>query len=194
MVRCSIAAPPPAIHVKEPAMLTVDQVLSTQKAQLGNAFGAGAKVFEGVEKLARLNLDTGRTTLEQCADACRAVLSLSEPQQLAALQVAAFEPTTARWLGYAGQVYAIVAATGAELRQIAEQSAAEAQGGVVAAMETVFANAPAGSEGATAMMRTAFEATQSAFQNAQAVWRQAGEAADAQVDTMTAAARGNRAA
>ncbi|HEX6363429.1 MAG TPA: TIGR01841 family phasin [Albitalea sp.] len=175
-------------------MLTVEQVLSVQKTQLGNAFGASAKVVEGVEKLARLNLETGRATLDQCADACRAMLGMSDPQQLVALQTAALEPTAAKWTGYAGQVYAIVAATGAELRQIAEQSASEAQSTVLSALEAVLANTPAGSDNATAMVRQAFEAANNAFQNVQSAWRQAGEAADAQVETLTAAARGKRSA
>lgn len=175
-------------------MLTLDQVLSAQKTQLGNAFGAGAKVVEGVEKLARLNLETGRTTLEQVADACRAVLTMSEPQQFAAMQAAALEPAAAKWTGYAGQVYGIVAATGAELRQIAEQSAEEARSSVLAALEAMLANAPAGSENATAMVRSAFDAANGALQSAQGVWRQAGEAADAQAENAVVSLRGKRAA
>jgi phasin family protein len=174
-------------------MLTVDQVVNAQKSQLGNAFGASAKVFEGVEQLARLNLQATRSTLDQWADACRAVLNVSEPQQLLALHAATVEPLAAKWTGYAGQVYAIVAATGAELRQLAEQTANDAQSQVVSAVEAALANAPAGSEGATAIVKSAFAAANSAFQNAQEAWRQAGQVADAQVETVTASFNGARA-
>jgi phasin family protein len=179
-------------------MLTVEQVINARKLQFGNVFGASAKVFEGVEQLARLNLQAGRTALDQCAEACRAMLNPSDPQQLFALQVAAIEPAAARWTGYAGQVCAIVAATNAQLRQLAEQSASDVQEQVASAFEAVLANAPAGSEGAAAMAKSAFAAANTAFQNAQEAWRQAGEAADAQVETMTATltpgARAERAA
>jgi phasin family protein len=169
-------------------MLPVEQVATAQKAQLGAAFGAGAKVFEGIEKLARLNLQAGRATLEECAEACRAMLKITDPQELVALQSAAVEPTAAKWTGYAGQVYAIVAATGAELRQIAEQSAAEAQSNIVAAVDAALKNAPAGSENATTLVKSAFAAANTAFDNLQSTYRQLSEAADAQVETLTATA------
>ena len=174
-------------------MLNVEHILNAQKSQIGTAFVASAKVFEGVEQLARLNLQAGKSTLDQCAEACRAVLGMSDPQQLVVLQAATVEPTAAKWTGYAGQVYAIMAATGAELRQLAEQNANEVQGQVVSAVEAALANAPAGSEGATALVKTAFAACNSAFQNAQEAWRQAGQAADAQVESMTASLTPGRA-
>jgi len=181
-------------------MLTVDQVVAAQKTQLGTAFGASAKVFEGIEKLARLNLQAGRATLDECAEACRAMLKITDPQELVALQSAAVEPTTAKWTGYAGQVYAICAATGAELRQIAEQSAAQAQTNVVSAVEAALKNAPAGSENATTLVKSAFAAANTAFENLQTTYRTLTEAADAQVEQMTTSAtprsssRGKRAA
>src|SRR4051812_14894922 len=119
-------------------MLTVEQVVAAQKTQLGNTFGASAAVFEGIEKLVRLNLLTSRTTLDECAEACRAVLKITDPQELVALQSAAVEPTAQKWTGYAGQVYAIVAGTGAQLRAIAEQNAAAAQSNVVSAVEAAL--------------------------------------------------------
>ena len=70
-------------------MLNVEQVVAAQKTQFGSAFGASAKVFEGFEKLARLNLQAGRATLDECAEACRAMLKMSDPQELIALQSAA---------------------------------------------------------------------------------------------------------
>ena len=169
-------------------MLTVEQVVAAHRTQLGTAFGASAKVFEGIEKLARLNLQAGRTTLEECAEAARALFKVTDPQEIVALQSAAFEPAAAKWTGYAGQVYAILAATGAELRQIVEQSTAEAQNNVVAAVEQALKNAPAGSENATAFVKSAFSAANTAFENLQSTVRQFSEAADAQVASVTEAA------
>jgi len=120
---------------------------------------------------------------------------MSDPQELVALQSAAVEPTAAKWTGYAGQVYAIIAATGAELRQLAEQNAAEAQNNVVSVVEAALKNAPAGSENATALVKSAFAAANTAFENLQTTYRQVSEAADAQVENFTqrAAPRGRRA-
>jgi len=166
-------------------MLTVEQLVAAQKTQLGTAFGASAMVFEGGEKLVRLNLQTARVTFDEYAEACRAVLKVTHPQELLALQSAAVEPTAAKWSGYAGQVYAIVAATGAQLRALAEQNAAEAQGNVVSAVEAALKNAPAGNDNASAFVKQAFAAANTAFENLQSTYRQMTDAADAQVETMT---------
>src|SRR4029450_2118038 len=106
MVRCNKSSPRPGHGppIEESTMLPVEQVTTAQKAQLGAAFGASAKVFEGIEKLARLNLQAGRATLEEGAEACGALLKITDPQELVALQSAAVEPTAAKWTGYAGQV------------------------------------------------------------------------------------------
>jgi phasin family protein len=175
------------LHIEELIMLNVERVVAAQKTQLGTAFGAGATVFEGIEKLARLNLQAGRATLDECAEACRAMLKITDPQQFVALQSAALEPATAKWAGYAGQVYAIVAATGAELRQIAEQSATEAQNNIASALEATLKDSPAGSEQATAFVKSAFATVNAAFEKLQSTYRQMGEVADAQVETLTAA-------
>ena len=172
-------------------MLTVEQVLAAQKSNLGTLFGFGAKAVEGFEKLAQLNLQASRATLEELAEASRAVLALKDPQELVALQSAALEPTAAKWAGYAGQVYAIVAATGAELRQLAEQRAAEAQQNLVAVVESTLKNVPGGSENAAAIMKTAFAAANAAFDNVQTAVKQVSDAADAQVQTMTSGMNGS---
>jgi phasin family protein len=173
-------------------MLTVEQVVAAQKTQLGTAFGASATVFEGVEKLVRLNMQTARATLDEFAEATRAVLTVTHPQELLALQSAAVEPATAKWAGYAGQVYAIVAATGAQLRALAEQNAAEAQGKVVSAVEEALKNSPPGSDNASAFVKQAFAAANTAFENLQTTYRQMTDAADAQVETITQRSGGRK--
>jgi phasin family protein len=182
----------PSPPLEEMTMLTVDQVVAAQKTQLGTAFGASATVFEGVEKIVRLNMQAARATLDEFTEATRAVLNVTHPQQLLALSSAAVEPTTAKWTGYAGQVYAIVAATGAQLRALAEQTAAEAQGNLVSAVEEAMKNAPSGSEGATAFVKQAFTTANNAFENMQSTVRQMTDAADAQVETISQRSNGRK--
>jgi phasin family protein len=190
MVQCNSAASPPSFVEESPTMLTVEQVAAAQKSSFGTLFGFSAKAIEGIEKLAQVNLQAGKATLDELAEASRAVLALKDPQDLVALQSAAVEPTAAKWAGYAGQVYAIVAATGAELRQLAEQGAAEAQQNLVAAIEGAFKNAPAGGENAAAFVKAAFAAANAAFDNLQTAAKQVSDAADAQVQTVTASMGG----
>src|SRR5438132_13143635 len=60
---------PSRTHFKdiETAMLTVEQLVAAQKAQLGNLFGVTAKAYEGLEKLVELNLQAGKSKLSDVA-------------------------------------------------------------------------------------------------------------------------------
>ena len=45
-------------------MLTAEQLLATQKANLATLFDLSQKAFEGVEKVVELNLQVAKTSLE----------------------------------------------------------------------------------------------------------------------------------
>ena len=53
-------------------MLTAEQMLAAQKANVETLFGLTAKAFEGVEKLVELNVTATRAALSEAALALRA--------------------------------------------------------------------------------------------------------------------------
>ncbi len=61
-------------------MLTPEQVLASQKANLETLFGLTAKAFEGVEKLVELNMTASKAALVEAADSSKAVLSVKDAQ------------------------------------------------------------------------------------------------------------------
>ena len=49
-------------------MLTAEQILANQKANLTTLFDLSQKAFEGVEKLVELNLQVAKTTLDEVSE------------------------------------------------------------------------------------------------------------------------------
>ncbi len=63
MLQCSISQPQThQIHhyLQETQMMTAEQIVTAQKANVETLFGLTGKAFEGVEKLVELNLKSPR--------------------------------------------------------------------------------------------------------------------------------------
>ncbi|WP_409970194.1 phasin family protein [Piscinibacter sp.] len=167
-------------------MLTVEQIVAAQKNLVGAAFVATAKSFEGVEKLAALNLQTGKAALAEAADVAQALVSVKDAQGLVALQRAAAQPDVEKLLAYGRKVADIVAATQSEIGQLAEESGAQARSAFAATFDQAIANAPAGSENAVAFVKSAVAAANGAYETLQKAVKQAAEVAEANADAVTA--------
>src|SRR5436190_1998270 len=64
-------------------MLTAEQILASQKANVETLFGLTSKAFEGVEKLVELNLTATKAALAEAAGTTQAALGVKDAQQLA---------------------------------------------------------------------------------------------------------------
>ncbi len=160
-------------------MLTAEQVLASQKANVETLFGLTNKAFEGVEKLVELNLQVARAALEEAADNTRAALSVKDAQELFALQASLLQPSAEKAASYGRHVYEIAAATNAEVTKVAEAQFAEAQQKFATAVDTAVKNAPAGSENAVALMKSAVAAANNAYESVSKAAKQAASVAEA---------------
>src|SRR5690606_3612551 len=136
-------------------MLTPDQVLAAQKANVETLFGLTTKAFEGVEKLVELNVTASRAALAEAAETTQSVLEAKDAQELLALQAALFQPLAEKTAAYSRHLYDITAATGAEFGKAVESQFAEAQKKFLATVDNTARNAPAGSETAVAVFKSA---------------------------------------
>ncbi|MEY4100640.1 MAG: hypothetical protein RL300_1811, partial [Pseudomonadota bacterium] len=73
-------------------MLTVEQVLASQKANVETLLGLTSKAFEGVEKIVELNLSASKAALAETGDTAKAMLSVKDAQELLALQSGLLQP------------------------------------------------------------------------------------------------------
>ena len=136
-------------------MLTAEQVVAAQKANIETLFGLTNKAFEGVEKLVELNLQVAKAALGEVADTTRAALSVKDAQELLALQATMLQPAAEKAASYSRHLYDIAAATQAEVTKVAEAQFAEAQKSFASTVDTALKNAPAGSENAVALVKSA---------------------------------------
>jgi phasin family protein len=81
-------------------MLTAEQLIAAQKANVETLFGLTNKAFEGVEKLVELNLQVAKAALGEAGDTARAAMSVKDAQELLALQASLLQPSAEKAAAY----------------------------------------------------------------------------------------------
>lgn len=169
-------------------MLTAEQLLAAHKTNVETLFGLAGKAFDGVEKLAELNLQVAKAAMGEAAATTMAALSIKDPQELVALQAAMVQPAAEKAVAYGRHVYDIAAATGAEVTKVAESQLAESQKKFMTVVDTAAKNAPAGTENAVALVKSAVAAANNAFESVHKAAKQAVDVAEANFQAMTTTA------
>jgi phasin family protein len=169
-------------------MLTVEQVLASQKANVETLLGLTSKAFEGVEKIVELNLTASKAALAETGEHAKAMLSVKDAQELLALQSAVFQPLAEKTAAYSRHLYEIATGSTAEFTKAFEGQAAEAQQKFMGLVDSAAKNAPAGSESAVAMMKSTVAAANSALESVQKAVKQATDVAETNFKTVAASA------
>jgi phasin family protein len=159
-------------------MLTVEQVLATQKTQFDTLFGLSGKAFAGIEKLAQLNLSASKAALSEAAQNTQAALSVKDAQELLALQASVLQPLADKSMAYSRHLYDIAAGTSAEFSSAFEAQAAAAQEQFATFVDNIAKNAPAGTESAVAVMKSVVAAAGNAYDAVQKAVKQVSELAE----------------
>jgi len=170
------------------SIMTAEQMIAAQKANIETLFGLTNKAFEGVEKLVELNLQVARAAIGEAAENTKAALSAKDAQEFMALQASLLQPAAEKAAAYSRHLYDIAASTGAEVGKVAEATAADAQSKFLSVVDSAVKNAPAGSENAVALVKSAVAAANNAFEGVQKAVKQASEAAEANFQAISATA------
>ena len=166
-------------------MLTAEQLVAAQKANVETLFGLTGKAFEGVEKLVELNLQVAKAAMGEVAETTKAALSVKDAQELLALQAGLLQPAAEKAAAYSRHLYDIAASTNADIGKVAEAQAAEAQKKFMAVVDNAVKNAPAGTESAVALVKSAVAAANNAYESVHKAAKQASEVAEANFTAMT---------
>lgn len=167
-------------------MMTVDQILAMQKANVETLFGLTTKAFAGVEKLVDLNITASKAAMAEAADTSKAMLSVKDAQELLAMQAGLFQPLAEKTAAYSRHLYDIASGAGAEFGAAVEAQSSEAKQKFMSMVDTATKNAPAGSETAVAMMKSAMAAANNAAESVQKAVKQAADVAEANFHNMSA--------
>ncbi|APW42530.1 phasin family protein [Rhodoferax saidenbachensis] len=169
-------------------MLTVEQVVASQKTNLETLFGLTSKAFEGVEKIVELNLTASKAALSEANAHTQSLLSVKDAQELLALQSGLLQPLTEKTAAYSRHLYDIATSASADFTKTFEGQASDAQKKFMGLVDNAAKNAPAGSEAAVAVMKSAVAAANNALESVQKAVKQATEVAEANFNAVAATA------
>ncbi len=163
-----------------------EQFSNATKANLESQFALlsslTSKTFESMEKLVELNINTARATLSDNSTAARQLLSAKDPQEFFQLSASQAQPTAEKALSYSRQLASIATGTGAEFSKAAESQIVEANRKVIALVDEVSKNAPAGSETFVAAVKTAISNANAGYEQFSKTTKQAVEAIESNMN------------
>lgn len=163
--------------------------LDTQLAVIAELTG---KAFAGVEQIVGLNISAAKASLEESSAAAKQFLSAKDPQEFFSLTAAQAQPNAEKALAYGRHVAGIMSSTHAEFTKAAETQIAEANRKVVALVEDLSKNAPAGTENAIAMVKSAIANANAGYEQLAKTAKQAADAVE--VNTSAAVSQFTQAA
>ena len=142
--------------------------------------------FDGIERLAALNLAASRSILETSVANFNALLGAKDVASFVSLHKEIASPSIEKSVEYSRNVIAIAGQAKEKIAKEVEVHVAETNAKVSGLVEKALASAPAGSEVAVAAMKSAIKTANDAYEGVNKAAKQAAEVAEASV---TAAAK-----
>jgi phasin family protein len=165
-------------------MLKFDQFADANKASVDTVFGQTGQVFEGVEKLAALNLQAIKASIVEFREGTEAALSAKTPEEFTKLQAAALQAAPQKVLAYGRQVKEILTLATAGQRDAFEAQVSDVQAKFLDAAHGAFKNVP-GSEKTLALVKSAVAAANNAYEGVYKATKQASDALETNVTKAT---------
>jgi phasin family protein len=146
------------------------------EAQLAMITALTNKAFESVEKIVDLNMNVVKASLEESTVAAKQLMAAKDPQEFMALSSQQAQPGAEKAMAYGRHLASIASTTQAEFTKAAEAQIAETNRKVLALVDEVSKNAPAGSEQMVAMMKSALGNANAGYEQLTKTTKQAVEA------------------
>ena len=146
------------------------------EAQLAMMTALTNKAIEAVEKIVDLNMNVVKASLEESTAAARQLMAAKDPQEFLAMTSAQTQPGSEKAIAYSRHLAAIAQDSQAEFTKAAEAQIAETNKKVMALIDDVSKNAPAGSEQVIAMMKSALGNANAGYEQLTKTTKQAVEA------------------
>lgn len=143
------------------------------------------KTFEGMEKIVELNMTVAKTSIEESTAAVQQLLSAKDPQSFMALTASQAQPSAEKALAYARHLAAITSGLQTEFTKATEAQITENNRKVVALVEEVSKNAPAGSENVINFMKSAIGNASAGYEQLSKSTKQAVEAMESNIANAT---------
>jgi len=149
-----------------------EQLIALNKANLEAAMKFAGVALQGAERILDLQVKATKSAIADSVETAKAIAAVKDVQQLAALKDTLAQPTIEKATAYAKGLYDATTATQAELGKLIEEQVAEYNKQVVATLDKMVKNAPAGSEVGIAAFKSGISAVNSAYDNMSKVAKQ----------------------
>ena len=163
---------------------TPETLIALNKANIDAALRFAGVALQGAERLIDLQLQTAKTALNDSFESARALASVRDFEQLAALKDTLVQPSVEKATAYAKQVYDVATATQSDMGKLVEEQVTEFNKQVISALDQMVKSAPAGSEVGIAAMKSTLAAVNSGFDNLTKVAKQFGEATQSNMEVV----------
>ena len=157
------------------------------KSGINSALFFANTTFDGIERLALLNLAAARSVFEGAMSNVTALLGAKDVQAFVSIQKELASPSIEKGIEYSRTVIAIASETKDKLAKEVETKVAENTAKVSGMVEKALESAPAGSEVAVAAVKTAIKTANEAYEGLNKAAKQAAEVAEASVAAATTA-------
>ncbi|MCI3953966.1 MAG: granule-associated-like protein [Burkholderiales bacterium] len=161
-----------------------EQLIALNKANMEAAARFAGVAIQGAERIVDLQLKAAKEAFADSIENAKALASVKDPQQFATLKENFAQPRLDKATAYAKSFYDVAAATQAEFGKLVEAQVAEFNRQVVAALDRMVKNAPAGSELGIAAVKSAIAAANSTYDNLSKVAKQMTEATQANLEAV----------
>jgi len=168
--------------------INTEKFVAANKAAVDSLLSVANTALASAERIASLNLNTARATLEDSVSSVKAIAGAKSIQDVAAIATSLTQPAIEKATAYAHSVSEITSQTQAELTKMVEAQFGDFQKTITGLVEQATKAAPAGSEAAVAAVQSAIAAATSAFGNMNTAAKQFAEQAQANVASATKAA------
>lgn len=165
-----------------------EQLIALNKANFETAMRFAGVALEGAERILDLQLKAAKSAFADTVEGAKALAEVKDLQQFAALKDSVAQPSIEKAAAYAKSVYDVTAATQAELGKLIEEQVADFNKQVVASLDKMVKDAPAGSEVGVAALKSAISAVNASYDNLSKVAKQFAEATQSNLESVASQA------
>jgi phasin family protein len=163
------------------------QFVALQRQSLESTQAIALACFAGFEKLAQLNVQAAKASVEESVQRSTSFLEAKDVNSLVGTITAS--ATGDKLTAYRKHVYEIATETGAEISKAFEKQFSEGKRQLTASVEAMAKNLPVGSEGVATLVKSAATAADATWSQVNQASHQLVEEAESNVGTPTSAAR-----
>ena len=167
---------------------TPEQLIAMNKANLESAMRFAGVAIEGAERMIDLQLKAAKSAFADGLESAKALASVKDLSQLAALKDTLAQPSMEKATAYAKSVYDCANTTQAEFSKLVEAQVAQFNKEVVTGLDKLVKNAPAGSEVGVAALKSGIAAVNSAYDNLSKVAKQFTQATQSNLEAVASQA------